>query len=320
MKLSVIIPIYNVEAYLPACLDSVLSQDMDGSDFEVVCVNDGSPDHSADIVRQYMTNHANIVLVEQANQGVSVARNTGLTHAKGDLIVFADADDKFVDGSLRRLLSAVDGTADMTICNSLRNGGYAFNWRDSFREGVTYTSEQVLNGGLLYGAVWGVCFRRDFLVGNNICFIEGVRNSEDTIFALHAFYCTNSTRFLDIDLYEVNSRDGSASRAFSQKRIDIMVESVKKVSEFRNSLIDGKGNRMVLDYMMYTMFLNLVKDTTQTPGLGYHYLRKSGISRYAKFQLSPSSRFLRPKMQLLRTSFAAFYFIRKLYYTIRHTA
>lgn len=317
MKLSVIIPIYNVEAYLPACLDSVFSQGMDESEYEVVCVNDGSPDGSPDIVRRYMASHTNIVLVEQENQGVSVARNNGMSHARGEFLVFADADDKFVDGSLRRLLAAVYETADMTICNSLRNGGYAYDWRRSFREGIAYTSEQVLNGGLLYGAVWGVCFRRDFLDNNNIRFLQGVRNSEDTIFALHAFYCASRTRFLNIDLYEVVSRDGSASRAFSKKRIDIMIESVKKVSEFRDSLLDGGGSRMVLDYMMYTMFLNLVKDTTQTPGLGYRYLRGTGVGRYAKFSLSPSTRFLRSKMQLLRTSFALFYFIRKLYTAIR---
>ena len=313
MKLSVIIPVYNVEAYLPACLDSVLSQGVEDSELEVVCVNDGSPDGSADIVRQYMAKHGNIVLVEQENKGVSVARNNGMAHASGEFILFADADDRFAEGSLKRLLDGVDGGVDLTICNSIRNGIYAFDWHRSFKENTVYTSEEILNGGFLYGAVWGVCFRMDFLACHNIRFLQGVRNSEDTIFVLHSLYCTNRTRFLDVDLYEVNNRDGSASRVFSKKRIDIMIESVKKVSDFRNGLLGGKGNRMVLDYMMYTMFLNLVKDTTRTPGLGYRYLRSAGVERYAKFDLSPASRFLRSKMQLLRTSFAAFYFVRKLY-------
>lgn len=88
---SVVLPIYNVEKYLPKCLDSVLGQSY--NNLEIVCVNDGSLDGSAQIVEEYMKKDGRIVLINQKNQGLSGARNTGIEAAKGEYIVFLDSDD-----------------------------------------------------------------------------------------------------------------------------------------------------------------------------------------------------------------------------------
>ena len=96
-KISVIIPLYNKEAIIERSLQSVLSQDYD--DFEVVIVNDGSTDRSMDIVRSIQD--PRLVLIEQENGGPSKARNTGVKNAKGDWIVFLDADDELLPGALR---------------------------------------------------------------------------------------------------------------------------------------------------------------------------------------------------------------------------
>ena len=90
-KISVIIPVYNVEEYLPVCLDSVLAQTF--SDFEAVCVNDGSPDNSAAILEKYAKKDARIKVVSRPNGGLSAARNTGLENACGEYIYFLDSDD-----------------------------------------------------------------------------------------------------------------------------------------------------------------------------------------------------------------------------------
>ena len=90
-KISVILPIYNVEKYLKRCLDSVLNQTF--TDFEAICVNDGSPDTSLHILEQYASKDSRIKIVTQANQGLSMARNNGLKVAQGDYIYFLDSDD-----------------------------------------------------------------------------------------------------------------------------------------------------------------------------------------------------------------------------------
>ena len=90
-KVSVIIPVYNVEKYLPACLDSILNQTL--KDIEIICVNDGSPDNSHKILDAYAMRHPQIRVINQENAGLSAARNTGIDAAKGEYLYFIDSDD-----------------------------------------------------------------------------------------------------------------------------------------------------------------------------------------------------------------------------------
>ena len=89
MKLSIIIPVYNVEKYLPKCLDSILNQSF--KDFEIICINDGSSDNSLKILEEYKDKR--IIIINKENAGSGVARNAGLEIAKGEYIFFVDGDD-----------------------------------------------------------------------------------------------------------------------------------------------------------------------------------------------------------------------------------
>ena len=102
-KISVIVPVYNVEKYLSECLDSVLSQDE--KDIEVICVNDGSTDKSLEILKEYKEKDDRIIIVTQDNKGLAEARNSGLNVAKGEYIFFLDSDDKMREGTLSKLYS-----------------------------------------------------------------------------------------------------------------------------------------------------------------------------------------------------------------------
>ena len=110
MRISCIVPVYNAEPYLPEALESVLSQDWPIA--EVIAVNDGSTDRSAEILDQY---RASISRIDQPHSGVAVARNNGLRHASGDVIAFQDADDIWPAGRLRRMAEALvqDPSADI---------------------------------------------------------------------------------------------------------------------------------------------------------------------------------------------------------------
>ncbi len=105
LRLSIIIPFYNVERFISECLDSVFDQDIPLSDYEVICVNDGSPDHSRDIVLQYMERFPNLRLIEhEKNKKLGAARNTGRTIAQGRYIWNVDSDDKIVSNCLSEML------------------------------------------------------------------------------------------------------------------------------------------------------------------------------------------------------------------------
>jgi CDP-glycerol glycerophosphotransferase len=123
-RISVVVPIYNVEEYLPACLDSVARQTVD--DFEVVMVNDGSTDRSAEIAGQYGRRDPRFRLVQQENAGLSAARNTGIDAATGEFIAFLDSDDVLPPNAYELLLGALDETgSDFATGNVHRLTGWS---------------------------------------------------------------------------------------------------------------------------------------------------------------------------------------------------
>lgn len=185
---SIIVPIYNVEQYLPACLDSLVNQTL--QDIEIICVNDGSTDNSASVVRDYMQQDARIRLIEQDNQGLSAARNAGIRNANGKYLQFLDADDILLPDKLTKQVQELEQTnADVCVChhsmftdtpntvweNELSNAeycltkeGFLYNWGDSFVIAI--------HSGL---------FRKAFLMNNKLQFEERVRACEDWLFWTH---------------------------------------------------------------------------------------------------------------------------------------
>lgn len=115
-KLSIIVPVYNVEKYLCQCLDSILNQTI--TDIEVICVNDGSCDHSLSILEEYKKKDSRIRIISKQNDGLGAARNTGINMAQGDYIGFVDSDDFVALDMFQKLYDrAVATTADVAIGN-----------------------------------------------------------------------------------------------------------------------------------------------------------------------------------------------------------
>ncbi len=117
-KLSIVIPIYRVEQYLPACLDSVLLPGRE--DYEIIAVDDGSPDRSGQIAEKYAARHPGLIrVIHQENGGLGAARNTGLAAAEGEFLLFLDSDDTLAPGALEEMLQALDGDCDILIFDYL---------------------------------------------------------------------------------------------------------------------------------------------------------------------------------------------------------
>ena len=119
-QLSIIIPVYNVEKYIRSCVESVFRQGLSDEDYEIIIVNDGTKDRSMEQITDIVERHANIMVINQENEGLSVARNNGLAKAGGEFILFLDSDDLLMEGSLPLILQkATDTQADMLINNFL---------------------------------------------------------------------------------------------------------------------------------------------------------------------------------------------------------
>lgn len=118
MKLSIVIPVYNTAAYLPACVDSAL--DASGGDYEIMIINDGSTDDSGELAADYEKKHpGRIRVITTENGGLGAARNVGIERAKGDYLLFLDSDDRLEKGALAEILAALDGSFDIGIFDLL---------------------------------------------------------------------------------------------------------------------------------------------------------------------------------------------------------
>ena len=104
MDLSIIVPVYNVEKYIRTCIESIFRQGLDEDCFEVIIVNDGTQDKSMDVIADIIHRHSNIIVIEQENQGVSVARNRGIEMARGEFLIMPDSDDFLINYSVKPLL------------------------------------------------------------------------------------------------------------------------------------------------------------------------------------------------------------------------
>lgn len=168
--LSVIIPVYNQEKYIAQAIDSVLGQPM--KEIEIVLVNDGSIDSSFEICERYAKEHSNIQLINQDNQGVSVARNVGINSATGEYIQFLDADDYYLSGALSQSLHEILNRkqVDVYIFSSYRANRKRNRFCYDLRCGNQY-----LPGHHLYPAVgtFGSCIiKKSLLEEHQICFDE----------------------------------------------------------------------------------------------------------------------------------------------------
>lgn len=178
--LSIIIPVYNAERYLCECLDSCLAQDLPASDYEIICVNDGSGDRSPDLLRTYGSRFPNVTVIDQPNGGVSAARNAGLELARGDYIWFIDADDLIRPHCLKRLREALDriGCDRLTFPDL-----YRFTETLSGQERQQY-ADGTLRSNTTYNdaVIWTSLYRRSLLQEHRVRFREGVAFGEDLIF------------------------------------------------------------------------------------------------------------------------------------------
>ena len=186
--LSVIIPLYNCQRFICQCLDSIYAQGME--DCEVIVVDDGSTDNSRDIVAGYAVAHTNLVLINQENSGVAMARNTGIECARGKYITFVDADDMLVDGSLRRLVDiAKSYDADMVkawhkkVPEDAMAEGYEC-YADGAVRVMSGDEAIVKETKLDEGYCWGYRIRSSVIKAYAIRFPEGVMFMEDWAFII----------------------------------------------------------------------------------------------------------------------------------------
>ena len=218
-KVSIVIPVYNVEKYLRRCLDSILAQDF--ADTEVICVNDGSTDTSPSILEEYAARCPNIRVLTQPNRGLGAARNAGLDAADGEYIIFVDSDDFLAPGYFSAAVGKLEADgADLVMFNPIlydHRTGQTRPYRSMIdfyrfsRAGGFPVAEHPLL--LSFNGCWDKVCRRSLLVENGIRF-PSPRIYEDVTFGIFAQVFGSITLY-SLRLSWAQSLKGEATRILS---------------------------------------------------------------------------------------------------------
>lgn len=236
MKFSVIIPVYNVETYLRECLDSVFNQTF--TDWEAICINDGSTDGSADILNEYAARERRLKVITQPNGGLSAARNAGIDTAEGEYVLFLDSDDWLEKNALEVLSANLEGE-DM-LCFS---GRRYFESENTYHDADQLKAQTYLSGmdyynenALLARDFAFVCvvlrsYKREFLSRHNLRFKEGIFH-EDNLFTPLACYYAGKVKVIDECLYDYRVRSNSITTTGNSKRLRDLLETANTLSEF----------------------------------------------------------------------------------------
>ena len=218
IKISFIVPFYNVEQYIEECVRSLYNQDIPLDEYEVICINDCSPDDSVEIVKSLQNEYSNLILIEHLeNKKLGGARNTGLQYAKGEYIWFVDSDDMIKPNSLGLVLKY------LTI-NKL--DFIHFGW-DEFNDGNTIECDKIQNTEVLTGTelffdkrftwwknhitAWCKVYKKSFLLENNIHFAEHIMY-EDNDYALKVYSSAKKCMHISENLYLYRVNNDSITR------------------------------------------------------------------------------------------------------------
>ncbi|WML47811.1 glycosyltransferase [Neobacillus sp. PS3-34] len=271
-RISIIVPVYNVEPYLHKCVNSILSQTF--SDFELILIDDGSPDKCLAICDEYAKQDSRVRVVHKENGGLSSARNAGIEIAKGSYIGFVDSDD-YIHERMYELLyeKAILYSSDIVVCDYLKvNENEIFDTKNITKEPILshFTNIETLqyfysnNGGkhtaneksAKWIVVWNKLYKRELF--EKYKFTEG-RIYEDEFIAHKIIYNCTKITFVSINLYFYLQRQNSiVGSPFNVKKFD-RVYALKDRMEFfreinKKDLLD-KASRHFIDVFFWYYYL-----------------------------------------------------------------
>ena len=220
MKVSIIIPCYNSEAYLGACMDSVLAQTME--DFEAILIDDGSVDGTLAVAQAYAGRDARVRVRAQENRGVAAARNLGLEHARGEWITFVDSDDLLPEDALQTMLSGADENVDMVVCphetfdenGPLETVIPQTRWMDRRGEAQRRAAAlRLIEGDCVLNIMCCKLHRRALIEREGLRLQAGVKIAEDALFNLEAVLCGRAIAYVNRVAYRYRMHGASAMHA-----------------------------------------------------------------------------------------------------------
>lgn len=251
MQFSIIVPIYNVEKYLSACIDSILAQTY--GDYEIILVDDGSTDTSPQICDQYANQYACIHVIHKPNGGLSDARNVGLKVARGEYIFFIDSDDYLIDNAvLSRIVDKLKGKPDVVAFKAVKwfesTGKMGVNTydlsvsSDSLEPYEKYL--ELIDKDTYSNSAWSKVIKHSILDVNHIEFEKGLLGEDNDWYYKVVSHLT-SLELINEPLYVYRQRAGSITKTYTKKNMEHLLWIIEKWTKYVN---EGEftGNKEVI--------------------------------------------------------------------------
>lgn len=274
MKLSIIIPAYNCAQYLPSCIQQIVKAGL--PDFEVILVDDGSTDNSADICDELSNQYARVRCMHQRNQGASAARNRGLEMAKGDYVLFLDADDTIEPERLSKLVRKLEAEPDVDMAIF----GLSF---DYYYRGIQYRSDELppaLSGkckaeewiGALWSLflsnslspIWNKVIRRSIITEQRLQLCKEMFLYEDLEFSLRCMAHCDAICFWPDIIYHYRQTEDEGNAGRRLKRIDSLPELVGKIELALSELMNRKSAsgeyKDQINSILLSLYLTLARE------------------------------------------------------------
>lgn len=265
---SIIVPVYNVVAYIRECLNSIYTQDF--LDYEVCIIDDGSEDGSEDICNEFAARYPkNTRLIHQRNQGVSAARNAGIDIAKGDFLWFVDADDWIEHGALKYLQTIINESHSDVVFF----GGNKFTINHKFNFYKAATPKEFLQKKYSYW-VSNMIFKKSIIQGNNLRYTVGMKMAEDLEFQYKYLSFCQSPIAIDYSLYNLRLREGSASRNQNSSKENVKC-TLLFLSNMYHFMMERPGENF--DWMSYRIeerFKSLLRSVSFSDNLYWGRLQR----------------------------------------------
>jgi len=269
-KISLLVPIYNVERYLDKCLDSVYRQTFEN--FEVICINDGSTDNSRDIIQKYLNQDHRFLIVDKPNSGYGASMNKGLATANGEYITILESDDYLDENAFQDLLFTIQ-KYDVELVKA----NYYLYWGESSENNVfknieEWHTKRIVNPQIEQFAfnyspsIWSAIYRKDFLERNQIGFLETPGASyQDASFSFKVWVSATKAVFLE-DAFLHYRQDNEASSVNSKDKAFCVCDEYNEMKSYlsarpEKSYLEAQLiNRMVaMYYWNYSRLGSLVK-------------------------------------------------------------
>ena len=283
-KVSIIVPVYNVEAYLAQCYDSILGQDFD--DYEVIFIDDESPDNCPALLDKWAQEDPRVKVLHKKNGGVSRARNDGIAEAQGDFIFFMDSDDWLAEGALSAMLgAAVTSGADIVISDHYVSSKKGDTYVSMFSNGFETTDQTeigtiqcaVMNMGPANystkrfavkagsAAPWHHLFKADLIRQNDLTFDANLKGLfDDGLFTLNALERAKKVGYTPVPTYHYRIVDSSLTQGYNpalkEKAVGVFAALDEFVKSSKNSQLSEAMNYRIYAYLnkaVDDIYLNL---------------------------------------------------------------